>query len=242
MKRKLSRAQGLVEYALLLTMVTIPMIVIYATLGDAAGEVWQAVIDGLSDTNMFEVKEYSLGSTSTSGAGTEVVVTTETTSESPTDVPTATNTVDPYGPPTETPVDTEIPTATEIPPTATHFIPATYTFTASPVPPTETPTDVPPTETPTETATPVPTATPSYVRVNEIKSDWTGDTVFLRFYVDKKNVDLTINNITLNNTQVIACNYYCELSYTIASHDGGYVIITTKSGDDIKYYYPARSW
>ena len=237
MKRKLSVAQGMVEYALMLTMVSVPMIVIYATLGDAAGQVWQTVIDGLSDTHMFEVKEYSLGSTSTLGTVTETTETTETTLESTTEVPTVENTVDPYGPPTETLVDTEIPTATDIPPTATHFIPATYTFTASPVPPTETPTEVPPT--PINTAT----ITPTYRNVKNVRSDWV-DEDYIQIGIDVNVVDakLKVININTGARENIECSWYCAIRFYDASHVGGYITITSKAGDDIKYEYPTRSW
>ena len=229
MKRKLSLAQGLVEYALLLTMVTVPMIVIYATLGDAAGEVWQSVVDGLSDTNMFEVHEYTLGATNTPTA-TKI---TETTLESPSETSTITNTVDPFAPPTET------PTATEIPPTETHFVPATYTFTASPV----TPTDVPPTEIPTDTATPVPTPTPVYIEILSISSDWVdSDYIQIGINVNVESSKLKIVNVNTGARTNIECSWYCSVRYFDSTHAGGYAIIKSKTGDEINYYYPSRSW
>ena len=244
MKRKLTRAQGMVEYALMLTMVAVPMIVIYATLGDAVGQVWQSIIDSLDDSAMFTVADYTLNATATA---TEV-----TTGESPTEIPTNTHTVDPYGPPTE------VPTATEIPPTATHFVPATMTFTATAVPPTDIPptevppTEIPPTEIPTETDTPEPTPKPF---VTNVGSYWSSETknnnkTILKIivqisidssYADGNSIDLNVKNINTNKSVTLPCTWYCVTEFTLPDKTGGYISITSDYGD---YYheYAAMSW
>jgi Flp pilus assembly pilin Flp len=217
MKRKLLRAQGMVEYALLLTMVTVPMIVVYATLGEAAGEVWQAMVDGLSDTHMFEVKDYSLIPTTTE----------EVTEEVPTEIigtPVPTNTLDPF-------VPTEIPTETQIPPTATQFVPATYTFTPEP------------TGTATSVPTAVPTATPSMVTVSSVQTWWNNNgKLVIGINVNTDNVDLSIYNVNLDATKVKECSWYCKVRFVIDSPSGGYITITSTEGDNINVSYPPRGW
>jgi Flp pilus assembly pilin Flp len=216
----------MVEYALLLTMVAVPMIVIYATLGNAVGQVWQSIIDNLEENSMFTIKEYTLNATSTLAVSEEI----------PTETATITITVDPYGPPTDTPTvtlvptDTEVPTATEIPPTATHFIPATMTFTASPVPPTETPTDVP-----TATAT----ATPVYVSVTKVDSYWDGDKVTISLEVDSNRERVYVLNLNSGTTKTVTCRTTCTVSFYDSTHSAGFVLITTNDGDNIVYFYPS---
>ena len=128
MKRKqIIRGQAMVEYALLVTMVAISMIVIMGTVGDAAGTVWQAVIDSFETNPMFGVP--TSASSVTPDTTTPGTPTTEPTSTAtpggPTITPTATLEFTLTPSLTYTEIPTESPTATST------TIPATPTQTAT---------------------------------------------------------------------------------------------------------------
>lgn len=115
MKRKqIIRGQAMVEYALLVTMVAISMIVIMGTVGNAAGTVWQAVIDSFETNPMFGVPtSVSSVTPDTTTPGTPTTEPTSTvTPGGPTITPTATLEFTLTPSLTFTEVPTEIPTAT----------------------------------------------------------------------------------------------------------------------------------
>ncbi len=156
----------MVEYALLVTMVAISMIVIMGTVGGAAGTIWQAIIDNFETNPMFSVP-----TTSTSGTPDT------TTPGTPTTAPTST--ITPGGPsltPTETLVFTLTPSLT------------------STEAPTESPTATSTTmiETPVPTAGPVYVKVTSVVVKRQIKAIRVeisvNETVDLRVYDTQSNV------------------------------------------------------
>jgi Flp pilus assembly pilin Flp len=123
-KKRIPYGQAMVEYALLVTMVVVSMIVIMGTLQGSVGSVWQAVVDNFeTNPSIFVV------------ATTPVYTTAETS----TPTMTATNTELPPGAPSLTPTNTLeftfTPTATNTAlPTDTPTATATTVVEVTPVP------------------------------------------------------------------------------------------------------------
>ncbi len=215
----------MVEYALLLTMVAIPMIVITTTMSSAVGEVWQVIIDDLEDTSMFAISDYTLMES--------VTATEESTESTPTNTPTMTGTYDPAAPDTETPTATDIPTETEIPsdtPTKTPFIPATMTFTPSDAP---TATDVP---TNTLIPTNIPSVTPVLLAVDSATVTRKRRAIVANISVNK-TVDLSVKDTLGNITKYVTCISTCKVRFDPLD-GGGFIEIKSDFGDSLNISYP----
>jgi len=114
----------MVEFALLVTMVAVSLIIIMATLGNSVGTVWQAVVDSFESRPLFVVPTVggtpvdtaTLASTATDDNPYGYTATPTKTLQftpTPTHTPTETATKQPTPLPTETVEITPIPSATQ---------------------------------------------------------------------------------------------------------------------------------
>jgi hypothetical protein len=225
-KRQIFRGQALVEYALLLTLMVVPLLVIFSALGDTASAVWEVVVDSVQSEPLFDVHLPTVsGTPGTPTTTVDVLISTPTSTDTPNPAysPTPSSTATDYIPPTETL-------------TATEWFPPTATSTNTEVP---TETDVP---TDTLVPTAVPSPTPAYIAVTSVTTRRRSSqpTQIKVSITTNQNITLTITDYQSMQVSTVSCNLNCSKTLTVGDLSA-YVGITSSKGDNINVLYPAKN-
>jgi hypothetical protein len=233
-KKQIFRGQALVEYALLLTLMVVPLLVIFSALGDTASAVWEVVVDSVQSEPLFDVHLPGLTytpHTATVFTSTPLITDTPNPAYSPTPSSTATD----YIPPTETLTATDYIPPTETL-TATEWFPPTATSTNTEIP---TETEVP-ADTPTSTIVPSPTSSYKAVTSVTTRRRTSQPTQIAITFVTNQNITLTITDYQSMQVSTVQCNYNCTKNLTVGD-SSAYVGITSSKGDNINILYPAKN-